>query len=284
MPATKSAKKAILEKPTGRKVGTPSSVMRVRLVHWKAEEAAERIETLRAAGYEVEYSDLNSEGFRSLRDNPPAAFVIDLSRLPMLGRDLGIGMRGYKATRLVPLIFVDGGPEKVERIKQILPDATYTTWSKIRTSLKSAIANAPTNPVKLESNLAGYSGTPLPKKLGIKPNSTVLLANAPKDFVQTLSDLPEGVKLTTDGTGKVDLILWFLRRRIELEDRIEDMRELTGAGGIWLAWPKQASGLTTDLTQTIVRETGLANGLVDYKVCAIDATWSGLKFALRKAK
>lgn len=138
--------------------------------------------------------------------------------------------------------------------------------------------------IKPASNPAGYSGTPLPKKLGIKPNSNVLLVNTPKDFNQTLGELPEGVKFAKKAAGNPDLILWFLRMRIELEDRIQEMRELTSAGGIWLVWPKQASGLATDLTQTIVREIGLANGLVDYKVCAIDATWSGLKFARRKAK
>lgn len=257
---------------------------RIRLIHWKAEEATERIARLEAAGYEVEYSELDGEGYKALKNNPPAAFVIDLSRMFSHGKEIGTGLRSAKTTRAVPLVFVEGEPEKVERLKRILPDATYTTWSKIRSAMKTAIANPPANPVKPESNLAGYSGTPLPKKLGIKPNSVVALVNAPKDFEKTLGELPEGVKFKKQAAGKPDLIIWFLRMRAELEDRIDEMRELTGAGGIWLAWPKQASGLATDLTQNIVRETGLANGLVDYKVCAIDATWSGLKFAVRKTK
>jgi len=257
---------------------------RVRLIHWQPAEAAERSAKLEACGYEVEYGELDGASYRALRESPPAAFVIDLSRLPSHGRDVGTGLRGFKATRHVPIIFVAGEPEKVARIKETLPAATYTTWGKIRGALKSAIANAPADPVKPASNLAGYSGTPLPKKLGIKPNSVVALINAPKDFAATLGELPEGVKFTKRATGKPDLIIWFLRLRIELEDRVNEMRELTGAGGIWLAWPKQASGVAGDLTQAIVRETALAAGLVDYKVCAIDATWSGLKFARRKAK
>jgi hypothetical protein len=72
--------------------------------------------------------------------------------------------------------------------------------------------------------------------------------------------------------------------RVELYDRIKEMSELTGAGGMWIAWPKKASGVASDMTENIVRDTGLASGLVDYKVCAIDATWSGLKFAQRKGK
>lgn len=257
---------------------------RIRLIHWKAEEASARIETLRAAGYEVEYSELDGAGYRALRNDPPAAFVIDLSRLPSHGMEVGTGLRGYKATRTVPLVFVEGAPEKVERIKRVLPDATFTTWSRIRSSLKSAIAHAPANPVKPESNLAGYSGTPLPKKLGIKPNSIVALLNMPRGFETTLGELPEAVTFITETTGKPELIIWFIRTRFELESRITEMREATGAGGLWIAWPKKASGVASDLTENIVRDTGLAIGLVDYKVCAIDATWSGLKFARRKAK
>ncbi len=257
---------------------------RVRLIHWKAEEAAERIETLRAAGYDVEYGELNGESYRALRHDPPAAFVIDLTRMPSHGRDVAMGLRGYKNTRHTPLVFVEGETEKVERIRRILPDATYTTWRKIRGALRAAIAKAPADPVIPESNLAGYSGTPLPKKLGIKENSVVALVNAPKGFEATLGDLPAGVKFKKQAADGTDLIIWFIRMRAELEDRIPEMHKLTGRGAIWIAWPKQASGVASDLTQNVVRETGLAAGLVDYKVCAIDATWSGLKFAQRKAK
>ncbi len=257
---------------------------RIRLIHWKAEDAAERIAKLEAAGYEVEYSELDGDGYKALKNNPPTAFVIDLSYRFSHGMEIGTSLRSAKTTRAVPLVFVAGEPEKVERLKGILPDATYTTWSKIRSALKAAIAKPPANPVKPASNLAGYSGTPLPKKLGIKENMTVALVNAPQDFDVTLGELPAGVTLKKKATGKEPLIVWFLRMRIELEDRINEMRDLTGEGGIWLVWPKQASGMNTDLTQTIVRETGLAAGLVDYKVCAVDATWSGLKFAVRKTK
>lgn len=258
---------------------------RIRLIHWNAAEADKRAAKLRAAGYEVEYErEMTPGALRSWREDPPAAFVIDLTRSPSYGRDVAIGLRGYKATRNVPLVLVEGEPEKVERIKRHLPDAVYTTWSRIRGSLKQAIAKPPANPVVPESNLAGYSGTPLPKKLGIKPNSTVALIGAPKGFEQTLTELPEGVKIKKQANGQCDLIIWFVRMRAELYDRIKQMGELAGNNGLWIAWPKQASGLASDLTQNVVRETGLASGLVDYKVCAIDATWSGLKFTRRRSK
>ena len=257
---------------------------RVRLIHWNAEEAKEKIAKLRTAGYEVDFGEIDPNSLRDWRSNPPAAFVIDLSRMPSQGRDLGMTLRGYIATRHTPLVFVEGEPEKIERIKKQLPDAVYTTWNRIRSSLKTAITKPPAHPVVAESNLAGYSGTPLPKKLGIKPNSIVALVGAPKDFAMTLGELPQGVKLKNQAKGAYDLIIWFVRMRVELYDRIKEMSALTGAGGIWIAWPKKASGVTSDMTENIVRDSGLASGLVDYKVCAIDATWSGLKFAQRKAK
>lgn len=260
---------------------------RVCLIHWKAEEAEEKIAKLRAAGYEVDYGQINPGALRDWRKNPPAAFVIDLSRLPMQGRDVAMALRGAKPTRHTPLVFVEGAPEKVERIKNHLPDAVYTTWSRIRGSLKQAIANPPANPIAPESNLAGYSGTPLSKKLGIKPNSTVALVGAPKDFELTLGELPEGVKLKRQAGKQCHLIIWFVRMRAELYGRIKEMGEMTGEAsgdGLWIVWPKQASGVASDLTQNVVRETGLASGLVDYKVCAIDSIWSGLKFARRKTK
>jgi hypothetical protein len=260
---------------------------RVCLVHWKAEEAEEKIAKLRAAGYEVDYGETDQAALRVWRNNPPAAFVIDLSRLPSQGRDVAMALRGYKNTRHTPLIFVEGEPEKVERIKVHLPDAVYTSWGRIRGALKAAIAKPLASPIVPASNLAGYSGAPLPKKLGVKPNSIVALVGPPKDFEQTLGELPEGVRLKKRADRACELIVWFVRMRAELYDRIKEMAELTGdagAGGLWIAWPKRASGVASDMTETVVRETGLAYGLVDYKVCAIDATWSGLKFAKRKAK
>src|SRR5262245_38032705 len=257
---------------------------RVRLIHWKAEEAEEKITKLRTAGYEVEFGEISLKAIRDWRNNPPAAFVIDLSRLPTQGRDVAMTLRGYKGTRHTPLVFVEGEREKVERIKTQLPDAVYTNWSRIRSSLKAAITRPPASPVVPESNLAGYSGTPLPRKLGIKPYSIVALVGAPKDFAMTLGELPEGAKLKNQVKGAYDLIIWFVRMRVELYDRMKEMSELTGAGGMWIAWPKKASGVVSDMDENVVRDTGLASALVDYKVCAIDATWSGLKFAKRRKK
>ncbi|MCP5117986.1 MAG: DUF3052 domain-containing protein, partial [bacterium] len=127
--------------------------------------------------------------------------------------------------------------------------------------------------------MAGYSGTPLPKKLGIKPKLVLGLVNAPDDFEKTLGALPDGVKLRHNLRGRVDLIIWFTKSAADLKRRIERMAAVTPPGGLWIAWPKKASGVATDVTEPLVRKTGLAHGLVDFQICAIDATWSGLKFA-----
>ncbi|MGH9671272.1 MAG: DUF3052 domain-containing protein [Terriglobales bacterium] len=130
---------------------------------------------------------------------------------------------------------------------------------------------------------AGYSGTPLPKKLGIKPGSVVALVCAPKDFRETLGLLPEGAKLRAGADKNSTLTLWFTRSREDLKQGIRPMARQARRGPVWIIWPKLTSGVATDLKEQVVREAGLAAGLVDYKVCAVDATWSGLLFARRKS-
>lgn len=255
----------------------------IRLIHWNDADAAVRAESLRRAGYKVQYGAIDAADLRRLRGAPPTAVVIDLSRLPSHGRDVALALRRYKATRHVPLIFVAGDPEKVARLEQLLPDAVYTTWSRIRSSLKRAVAHPPSEPVVPSSALAGYSGTPLVKKLGIKANTVVALVGAPPGFEKTLGALPDGVRLLRQARGRRDLTLWFTKSRRDLERRIDKMA-VVGSRGLWIIWPKQASGVVTDLSGNIVREIGLAAGLVDFKICAVDATWSGLRFVQRKSR
>jgi hypothetical protein len=130
--------------------------------------------------------------------------------------------------------------------------------------------------------MAGYSGTPLHRKLGITPESSVLLDGAPGDF--TL-DLPDGVRLVRRaGPGPYDVILCFCPDLARLVRRWAVLHPLTTtAGSLWIAWPKRAAGIPTDLDENVVRDHALANGRVDVKVCAVDETWSGLKHVIRKA-
>jgi hypothetical protein len=130
----------------------------------------------------------------------------------------------------------------------------------------------------------GYSGTPLPRKLGIKPQTRVGLIGAPHDFGEVLGELPPGVSVHRRVRGTFDVLVVFVHKRSELERRLPALTQaLDQAGGLWVAWPKRSSGVATDLGEATVRELGLGTGLVDNKVCAIDATWSGLRFVHRLA-
>jgi hypothetical protein len=131
---------------------------------------------------------------------------------------------------------------------------------------------------------AGYSGTPLARKLGLRPQARLALISAPEGFEEQLGELPPGVAVRRRLRGPHDVIIAFCTRRSELERRLPGWRTaLDPDGGLWLAWPKRASGVPTDLGDGIVRELGLGAGLVDNKVCAIDSTWSALRFVYRLA-
>ena len=130
--------------------------------------------------------------------------------------------------------------------------------------------------------MAGYSGTPLPKKLGIKENTRLALVNAPPDFLTTLGALPASVTVVKQLRAQLDVIVWFTKSESDLLKRFAELAaKLAPAGGLWIAWPKKASGVPTDLNENVIRQIGLAAGLVDNKVCAIDETWSGLRFVIR---
>ncbi len=254
---------------------------RIRLIHWNEEQAVECLDRLAALGFQGEYARLDANELRAIRADPPEAIIIDLSRSPSQGRDLGINLRKYKDTRYVPLIFVGGEPVKVERVRELLPDATFTDWEGIETALNEVLSAPISDPVVPDSVFAAYTGTPLPKKLGIKAGARVILIDAPEGFESTLDRLPDGVTLIWK-EGKGDVHLWFTRTHSDLEANIERMGDLAASGPLWIIWPKKSSKLTSDLTQPVVRKTGLDHGLVDYKVCSVDDTWTGLCFTRRK--
>ena len=130
--------------------------------------------------------------------------------------------------------------------------------------------------------MAGYSVTPLPRKLGIGEGAVVALRGAPEGFERTLGELPDGTRLKRRVSPPVDVVVAFFKRAGELDRRLDGLaRAIYPDGGLWVAWPKRASGVPTDITEDVVRELALPLGLVDNKVCAIDDTWSGLRVVHR---
>jgi CheY-like chemotaxis protein len=254
----------------------------VLLVHWNESEAKERARALKALGYKAKILfDPEKPNLAEIRERPPELFLIDLSRLPSQGREIAGHFRRAKATRNVPILFVGGDAERVKTARKLIPDAEFAVWGEIRSVIKRAIKNAPRNPA-VPSAIASYSASALPKKLGIRDNCSIILINPPNQFERKLNPLPPYTKLVDDPKNANVAILFAM----SLAELARDFRLLAKAlperSALWIAWPKKASAVKTDLDGNIVRELGLADGWVDYKVCAIDETWSGLCFARRK--
>ena len=132
--------------------------------------------------------------------------------------------------------------------------------------------------------MAGYSGTPLPQKLGIKPGARLAFSRAPASFEKALGKLPGGAKPTTLGRAKgpFDVVVAFFDGEADFKTNLPRLQALLEPnGGLWIAWPKRASGVQTDMTEDVVRKHALPRGLVDNKVCAIDETWTGLRLVVR---
>jgi CheY-like chemotaxis protein len=215
-----------------------------------------------------------------LRANLPDAVVIDLTRLPSHGREMARTLRGSRATRHVPLVFVDGEADKVKATKALLPDATYTTWARAKGAIAKAIAKPVRDPVSPGDLM---SARPAVSKLGIKPGFRIAVLASPKGFAGTLKPLPVKVTFTARPDAKVDLFLCFARSARELHAHLVSIEGIAQRQTVWLLWPKKASGTKTDLDGNVVRNTGLATGWVDFKVCSVDATWSGLAFKRRNS-
>ncbi len=254
--------------------------MLVRLFLWNPAEAHRRAAELAGLGYNVDASPLDAHTLRDLRADPPGIALIDLSRSPSQGRDIALNLRVTKATRGIRLVFAGGSPEKVAGVRALLPDAIYTTWEEISSALEQALNAEPARVHIPASLFAGYSGTPLVKKLGIKSGMVVAALGEPAGFRELLQGLPDGVRWADCPASDVDLILWFARSQAELDERIAALHGLAEKAGMWVLWPKKGA---CDLSERTVRATGLDAGWVDYKIAAVDENWSGLKFSWRKS-
>lgn len=131
--------------------------------------------------------------------------------------------------------------------------------------------------------MAGYSGTPLVRKLGIRPNESVIAIGAPPQYAELLDGLPEGVSITNRMNKGVSFVHLFVTERTVLAKHLQNLRgRIDDAGALWVSWPKKAAKVPTDVTEDVIRAVALPLGFVDVKVCAVDETWSGLKLVIRR--
>jgi hypothetical protein len=249
-------------------------VARVVVIHFNPPNLDKRMARLAAAGHTVQaLVPKGPDDLKALRADPPDAFVVDLDRRPSEGRSIGVALRRYTSTRPVPLVFAGGDDDQVSRVKNLLPDATYTSWERVRGTLSKA--KPPAKPV-VPGTMDAYSQTALEPKLGVRDGTTVRLFHAPDGFEKAL-------RRARPAPDRADLVLLFVRDSAQLERDFAAAKNAIAPGGsLWICWPKKTSKLASDLTQVSVRRYGMDRGLVDFKVAAIDDTWSGLRFARKK--
>jgi hypothetical protein len=255
---------------------------RIRLLHRKPEDAEPVLATLRNAGFEVDY-DATTQGFTvAVRRSPPDAFVIDLSKLPSHGREIGVWLRGQKSTRMIPILFLGGEPGKVETVRQKLPDAAYCEPNRLLPALKKCLKDRPVNPVVPQQMMDRYATRTTAQKLGINDGARVAVVDAPRDYAQVIGTLPDGVEFDEENRDGCAVTVWFVEDPETLLAALPKMRKAAAKSRLWVAWPKKAARKDSLLSESLVREMGIEHGLVDYKICSLNNTWSGLCFALKK--
>jgi hypothetical protein len=256
----------------------------IRLVCWDQVSAREHARILKKAGFTVDASPLyTGRLIGQFRDHPPAVVLIDLDRLPSHGRAVAIVLRSGKSTAHMPIVFAGGLEEKVQRAREQVPGAIFTDWAGVPGALKKALKK-PAVAIPQKSYMQHYAGSSLVKKLGFKPNMRAALLGAPEGFEDQLGELPEGVKFETKIGTQTKMAIWFVRSLRELAAETDYLSaRLPPGASVWIVYPKQTSRFKVDFNQNDVRAMGLAAGLVDYKICAVDSDWTGLKFGRKRS-
>jgi CheY-like chemotaxis protein len=254
--------------------------LRIRVFHWRAEEAKPLLTVLEAAGYSVDYKEPVSS-YREVRLAPPDAIVIDLSRLPSHGREVAVFLRGSKATRHVPIVFVGGEAEKIEGVRRVLPDAFYTPMSHLRGALRNAIANPPADPLKPAQMMERWGTRTTAQKLGIAKDSRVFVIDPPSGYARAIGELPEGAYFEEESPEGCAVSLWFVHGIAEFQAALPRMRALAARSRLWILWRKSKQD---GLNGNVIRAGCVDVGLVDYKICSINETWSAMVFAIKKAR
>lgn len=254
----------------------------IQLIHWNEKEAHLRSLYLQSQGHIVHHTIPSGKKLRTqIVGNKTELIIISLERIPSQGRDMALWLRKNGSTRNIPIAFVEGSKTKVSAIQQLLPDAAFHSWKTIAAAIESIIITAPKHPVIPDSVFAAYRKKSVPEKLGLNPGMHVFLIDAPADDKVQKDLLPDHVCQCEDAS-KADIIVCFITTKPDMIHHLARLHSYNKP--IWFCWPKRASKMKSELTQQMVRETGLAAGFVDYKICSISSTWSGLLFRRRKLK
>ncbi len=248
---------------------------RVRMLHWRDHEAL--LVALRKAGHQVDFEARPT--ITTIRRANPEAIVIDLSITPSRGRDFAVYLRGTKSMRHLPIVFVDGEHGKVEKIRDLLPDAVYTKFGQIAGAVKRAMSKAPAAPVVPPQYMERWTGRTTAQKMGIKEGSRVAVIDAPPDYVRVLGELPKDVSLEEDPDEVLPVTIWFVRDPEVYIRTLPRKRKIAAGSRFWVVWPK---GQRDGINQTVIRETALQLGLVDYKICSVNEVWTAMVFAVKK--
>jgi hypothetical protein len=257
---------------------------RIHIVHWRPAEAAPLVESVRRAGFVVDYCETpNGPAITSaLRENVPEAVVIDLSRLPSHGKEVAVWLRGRKGTRHVPLVFTGGDPAKVAKIREVLPDAVYTEPSGIASELKAILKSLSvpsSSPVVPPPMMQRYGNRTAAQKIGIREGTKVAVMDPPRDYLTVLGEIPADAELIEDSHAVQAVTLWFVHDPEPFLAALPTMRNIASRTKLWVLWRK---GSKNGISQNFVRETAIDAGLVDYKICSVDGHWSGIAFARSK--
>ena len=255
----------------------------IKLISWH-EDVKTKAAALKQPGARIDTAPLIrlSGAVGELARLNPAVLVLDLDKLPSHSREIALVLRSSKSARHIPVLFACGGaPKKTVRIRTENPNGIFVQWPEAPQALAVLLRQPPSTPPAMPPR--DFSTTPLPKKLGIHANMQIALIAAPDAFQELLGDLPENATITTRITPKTALALCFVRSLNDLAATLDLLTvRLPKQASVWIVHPKRAGKYHVDFNQNHVRDHTLAVGLVDYKVCSIDADWSALKFAWRK--
>ncbi len=253
---------------------------RALVIHYDPAEAAALAERVRRHGYAPEvYERRGAAGVSRIGESPPEVVVIDLRRMPSYGRWMGALLREHKSTRRIPLVFVNGDPEKTRLVRKLLPDAFFTPLAGLGLSIRKVLAAAPREPV-----LPDATRIPAAGKLNIREGAAVCLLNAPAGFPAQLGPVPPGVRFET-APDDAATVLFFAQSAARLARQLPHLAAgLRPGRALWVVWPKKASGVATDISMPGILECCSNLGLSCHKLCAVDKTWSAIGISRPSAR